>query len=63
MKQPCKQDCPERSADCHIHCERWAEWERYKKQEYARRDQENVMKYYMCALSAKIKHKKSRRTK
>ena len=63
MIQPCRQDCPDRSATCHSTCEKWAAWEEHKKQVYARRSRDNVMKYYMCALSAKIRRKESRRTK
>lgn len=40
MKQPCKIDCPERSAECHARCERWLEYERARGEEYARRRRE-----------------------
>lgn len=63
MKQPCRQDCPRRTATCHGACPEWAAWEEFKRQEYARRSRENVIKDYMCALSAKLKHKNHRRTR
>lgn len=37
MKQPCKPDCPERSAVCHSVCPKWAIFERWKQAEYKRR--------------------------
>lgn len=63
MEQPCKRDCPRRSADCRRDCPDWAAWEDFKKQEYARRNRERVKRDYVLELHAKILHKKSRRTK
>lgn len=37
MKQPCKIECPERSAECHARCEKWLEYEKARNEEYARR--------------------------
>lgn len=63
MKQPCEKDCPDRSATCHSTCPKWAAWERYKEQDYARRNQGCVIRNYYYALDAKLKHKESRRSK
>jgi hypothetical protein len=38
MKQPCQRECPGRSPTCHAECVRWAEWEEWKREEYARRE-------------------------
>lgn len=35
--QPCHRDCPERTWDCKLTCPRWAEYEAWKQEEYARR--------------------------
>ena len=35
MKAPCYK-CPERSAECHAHCEKWAEYEKARNAEYER---------------------------
>lgn len=63
MIQLCRQDCPDRSADCHSTCEKWAAWEEHKKKEYARRNDGAVVRGYYYDLDTKLKHKESRRTK
>ena len=40
MKQPCKIDCPDRSAECHGRCEKWLEYERARNEEYIKRGEE-----------------------
>ena len=37
MQHPCKQDCPERTAECKRTCERWATYERAQRDEYEQR--------------------------
>lgn len=37
MEQPCRKDCPERSADCHAVCEKYREFERARNAEYDKR--------------------------
>ena len=57
MIQPCLKDCPRRSAECRSTCLEWAKWERFKKELYARREQENVVRNYACESSDRIKRK------
>lgn len=37
MIQPCRQDCPDRSMECRLTCEKWKAFEAYKKKVYAAR--------------------------
>lgn len=57
MVQPCKQDCPLRSATCHSTCPEWAKWEQFKKELYAQREKENVIRNYACESSDRVKRK------
>jgi len=34
IKQPCKKDCPNRNAECHAHCEKWALYEADRNSRY-----------------------------
>lgn len=34
IKQPCTQDCPNRNAECHAHCEKWALYEAERNARY-----------------------------
>lgn len=36
-KQPCLKDCPERSAECHTVCEKWAQYEQLRAEFYKAR--------------------------
>lgn len=48
VKPVCKKDCPDRSADCHCHCEKYkeyrAECDTEMKERFARRKQECDLK-------------------
>ncbi len=33
-KQPCKKDCPRRSAECHVICEDWLKYEKERNENY-----------------------------
>jgi hypothetical protein len=35
--QPCRRDCPERAWDCKLTCPKWAAYEAYKQDLYAKR--------------------------
>ena len=37
MKQPCDRNCADRTWDCKLTCPRWAEYEAYKQDLYAKR--------------------------
>ena len=37
MEQPCRKDCPKRSATCHATCEDWQKFEAWKFANYAER--------------------------
>ena len=37
MNQPCKKDCPDRSATCRLSCEKWIQYESERTKEYDRR--------------------------
>lgn len=45
MKQPCARNCPDRNAECHAKCEKWAIYEKERNEEYARIGRE---KYDAC---------------
>ena len=68
MRSPCK-DCPDRWAECHAVCERWAEWEKAKTEEYKRRREAGETNYFVrhleCERNRKMKRGKlkARRTK
>lgn len=37
MKPPCDRNCSDRTWDCKLTCPKWAEYEAWKQEEYARR--------------------------
>lgn len=39
VKAPCYK-CPDRTAECHAHCNKWSEYETARDAEYARRKKE-----------------------
>ena len=41
MKQPCTQDCPDRSAECATHCEKWKAYVAERNAGYVERLREN----------------------
>ena len=62
MIQPCRQDCPDRSATCHSTCEKWAAFEAAKKADYEQRAKRWKDESYFCENSAKIKKRKYKKT-
>ena len=36
MNHPCRQDCPDRNAECHAICEKWKAYETERNREYER---------------------------
>lgn len=34
---PCRKDCPNRAADCHVWCEKYRDFRAWKEEEYAER--------------------------
>lgn len=53
--QPCKKDCPNRSAECHAHCEAWAEYEKKRNEQYIidGKEKENACIMYMIERDRK----------
>ena len=47
MKQPCKQDCPRRSAECRKTCPDWVTYEAAKRKEYTARQDESMIREAM----------------
>lgn len=41
MKNPCVKDCPERSAECKLICQRWKGYEKEKFKQYEENEKEN----------------------
>lgn len=39
VKAPCYM-CPDRTAECHAHCEKWAEYEAARNAEYEKRNKD-----------------------
>lgn len=59
-KQPCKKDCPDRSAECHAVCEKWAEYSEIMKTLYkVRADAYNLQNDLNEIERARIKKIKS----
>lgn len=59
-KQPCKKDCPDRSAECHAVCEKWAEYSEIMKTFYkVRADAYNLQNDLNEIERARIKKIKS----
>ncbi len=52
--QPCHKDCPERTWDCKLTCPKWAEYEAWKQEEYARRQEELQGKDYVSIRATQI---------
>ena len=36
IQAPCVKDCPDRSAECHAHCEKYLEYEKARNEKYKR---------------------------
>ena len=59
-KQPCKKDCPDRSAECHAVCEKWTEYSEIMKTFYkVRADAYNLQNDLNEIERARIKKIKS----
>ena len=58
--QPCKQDCPGRSAECKCSCEKWAEFEARKQEDYERRRKQGQHTYDLNSLEIQ-RYKKGKR--
>lgn len=41
---PCRQDCPNRTATCHASCQEYREYWQTNQEEYARRARENAVR-------------------
>lgn len=56
MKQPCAQDCPDRSAECATHCEKWAAYVKERNAGYEER--KRLCEYEECkhAVIERAKH-------
>lgn len=52
--QPCHKDCPERTWDCKLTCPKWAKYEAWKQEEYARRQEELQGKDYVSIRATQI---------
>lgn len=66
-KHPCRQDCPERTAECKKNCEKWKAYEDKKRADYRRRVEQNDLndahwcaerrrKKEGCFLGSQAKH-------
>ena len=58
---PCKRDCPERSATCHIECAKYNEWHDKRSAElrdiYKKKDLERKMLDYEVSRKEKFKRR------
>ena len=58
---PCKRDCPERSATCHIGCRRYKDWHNQRVAElrdiYKKKDLERKMVDYEVSRKEKFKRR------
>ena len=62
MEQPCRKDCPERSADCHAKCPRYREYEKARNEGYAERETARRAADAMFDAKERIKRKNFRNT-
>ena len=60
-KQPCKRDCPKRSATCHCTCEDWAEWEKSKNKRYLEKRVQLSVTSYFFSRNCEKKHSYNRK--
>lgn len=57
MKQPCAQDCPDRSADCAATCEKWAAYVKERNAKYAERKMQSEFEECKHVVIERAKHK------
>lgn len=64
MKQPCARDCPDRSADCAVTCEKWKKYVVERNAEYKERQKQRELDEVAFASKVKVIRKNfSRRRK
>ena len=67
VKQPCAKDCPNRSAECHAHCEVWKEYEIKRNQGYIDAGKEKAFNQQLNDIdnrrSARVHNWRNGRTK
>ena len=54
MKPPCDRNCADRTWDCKLTCPKWAAYEAWKQEEYARRQEELQGKDYVSIRATQI---------
>ena len=59
-EQPCRIDCPDRTAECKVKCEKWAAFTAKKQEEYKRR-REMYDELYDIRASESRRYGRSRR--
>lgn len=56
MKHPCDLHCPDRSAECHAHCEKWLEYEKARNEEYKERNRAKELACIAYQIERDRKH-------
>lgn len=52
---PCRKDCPMRTAGCHVTCGRYRAFRESRQREYARREQERALNEAQAVRGQKIR--------
>lgn len=55
IKQPCSKDCPNRNAECHAHCEKWARYEAERNARYIEAEKIRDLQGFLSGMESRRK--------